>query len=120
MPKTRGHTRGNAPLTRINDRVGEAAHRGNDRDRAVAQTVHLIEAGWLKARRHEENVGAGNDAMCQPFVITHACRNATGMSSSLFSETSFEFCIALARNGKPRSRIGEIADALQDEVKPFL
>ena len=50
-------------LVVVLDGVDEAAGRPHDRQGAVAQAVHLVEAAGLEARRHQEEVGAGLDAV---------------------------------------------------------
>ena len=43
------------------DRVDEPAGGAHDRQRPVAQAVHLVQAAGLEARRHDEEVGARLD-----------------------------------------------------------
>src|SRR4029077_9205542 len=58
--------------------------------------------------------------MRQRFIVTDACSDAAWMSIRLFPEASLEFCVALAQHNEPRSRVDEIANALQHEIEPLL
>ena len=62
------------------DRVGEAARRAHDGDRAVAQRVHLREAARLVTRRHDRQVGAGEDLVRERLVVAFDERHARAMS----------------------------------------
>ena len=55
-------------LVVVDHGVGEAAGRAHDRQRPVAQAVHLVQAARLEARRHQEEVAAGLDAV-RPRVV---------------------------------------------------
>ena len=49
-------------------RIREPAGRVDQRDRAVAQAVHLIQPARLEPRRHQEHVGAGLNEVRQRLV----------------------------------------------------
>src|SRR5438128_1461381 len=50
------------------NRIGEAADRADHWDRAVALTVHLIEAARLESRGHQKEIGAALDEMRERLV----------------------------------------------------
>src|SRR3569832_1691008 len=60
------------PLVEIDNGVGEPARAPHQRRRAVAQAVDLIEAAGLVTRGHQEEIGAGLDAVGERFAETDA------------------------------------------------
>ena len=59
--------------------VREPARRADDRDRPVAQRVHLGEAARLAARGHEEQVGARHHLVGERLVVGEAHGEAVGV-----------------------------------------
>src|SRR3569832_447156 len=60
------------PLVEIVIGAGEPARAPHQRRRAVAQAVDLIEAAGLVSRGHQEESGAGLDAVGERFAETNA------------------------------------------------
>ena len=57
------------PGGKIDDRVGESADLGHDRDRAIAHGAKLRQPARLEPRGNEDGVGAGLDQVRQILVI---------------------------------------------------
>ena len=66
--------------------MGGAEHHGR---RAVAQAVHLVESAGLEARRHQEAVGTGLDAVGQGFDEAEADGDLAGVASGELAEPGF-------------------------------
>ncbi len=54
----------------VDDGVGQTAGAAHHGQGAVTQAVDLIQAAGLEARRHQEDVGAGLDAVREVLVVT--------------------------------------------------
>src|ERR1035437_6830090 len=58
------------------DRIRKTSGVAYDRNRGVAQAVHLIQTAGLIARRHEKNIAARLDQMSQRFIVSGTKRHA--------------------------------------------
>ncbi len=56
----------------VGDGVVETACHAHNRDRAIAQAVHLIQPAGFEAGWHEEEVTGGLDAMGQGLIVSKA------------------------------------------------
>jgi len=89
------------PRVPVFNGVVEAAGGADDRDRAVAQTIHLVQAARLEVRRHDEKIARSLDAMRQRLVVAkthgdlvHSEDLETVMKSVNHSQTGLVWDIA--------------------------
>src|SRR3989442_2353559 len=68
--KSVGGARGQRIWRGVDDRVGQPSGVADDRHRAIAEAVELVQSRGLVARRHEEEIGPSLDAMRQGGVKT--------------------------------------------------
>ena len=61
------------------DRIIESAGGPHNRHRTILQTVNLIQAAGLIARRHQKHIGAGFDFVGDGFVVGDFYADAAGI-----------------------------------------
>src|SRR5205823_10897517 len=69
-----------------------------DRDRSISQTIHCDQSAWLELRRHERDVGARLDQMCESFIVKAAISESCWVTPGSNRESGFEAGIAFAEN----------------------
>ena len=63
------HPRRYRRLVRVDDRVGEAADTGDDRQGAIAESAELGQAARLEPRGHDDEISAGLEEMGELLVV---------------------------------------------------
>mmetsp|Transcript_28650 Transcript_28650/g.51204 ORF Transcript_28650/g.51204 Transcript_28650/m.51204 type:complete len:572 (-) Transcript_28650:957-2672(-) len=98
--------------------VAQPAHRVHQRHGAVRHGVQLVEAARLKARRHQQNVDAGGDAVRHRHVEPHP-RLAIGVARLHTAKVVFEVVPSRAQHDhlhvlshQPIVRVPDEVDAL--------
>jgi len=82
--------------------VFETADGADNRDSAVTQGIHLIQAARLKTRRHQKNVRARFDLMSQTFVVANI--NSDLIRRGILQSLKKIFRLARARTKRNKIR----------------
>ncbi len=104
----------------IHHGVGQAAGVAHQRQRAVAQAVELGEAARFGAARHQEEIGAGDDAVGERVVVAVPHVDPAGMPSLQLAEAVLQLHVARAEHDELHAsredvrlhRFGDQVDAL--------
>ena len=80
--------------------IGEAAGVANNRQRAVTQTIHLVQAAWFKPRWHQEYIGPRLDLMRQRFVVTNSHRYPVREPSPQYTQLMLKLRLATTEADK--------------------
>src|SRR5256885_8973365 len=80
------------------DCIVQATGSANDRHGTVLQTIDLVQAARLVARRHEKDVGASFNFVSDSVVVGDFSANAIGISDGQRLEQVFVFLVTSAEN----------------------
>ncbi len=107
-------------LVCVDHRVGEAAHAGNDGDRAVTESDQLREAAGLEARRHQQRVDPALDPVGEGLVVPERDGDAPRVLARRGRERVLERRVSGAEDGELRASAKQLGQRRDEHVDAFL
>ena len=104
----------------IHHRVVEAACRMDNGNGTIAETVHLVETAGFISGRHQEEIGAGFNAMGKGFIEFDANLDPFGISLRHRSHHFFDFRITTAQNHQHHGKSHQVIHHFKKQVIALL
>ena len=108
------------PRVEIVHGIVQSTDSSHHRHGAVAQAVHLIQATWLEPRRHQEQIGACLDQVCQRLVEADGRSDAIRMPRRKPEPQVFVSPLARAEQYKRGIETSELVGDLCNQIKALL